>query len=1105
MTSALSKALRVWPLAVLMVKSACSPKQSFSEDISSVLSDVLDSDSVELNEDTSGLIDGLAFDSASQLDTATVKDSLAHADVIGVAAAPMSPWLWSLGDDDVSVSWQDDAQSLRTWTITTSHALKDNEPASKTRTFKESAEGPRLRSGHPGLDAVYALALHETSLNSVEDLQDAAFNKGQPVPCSCFATGAKWPWVWTRDSAYAIALGLADLDLTRSKQTLLFKVAGRKAALGGGSPQIVQDTGTGGSWPVSSDRLVWTLGAAALHARLPACERNAFAKIAVEALHNTLSVDRKVTFESESGLYRGEQSFLDWREQSYPSWTQVNLTPIAESKALSTNVLYWFAHTWVGARSEQLGQSAQAAQHVGWAKDLRVAIFEHFKLTNTPLMPAMVGNSFDPSPTHRFELLGIALAIELGLTDATQSKAMLAAWPWSEFGPPVQWPQQPQTPIYHNRAIWPFVTAYSVLAGARAGHAETIWRGLRSIIELAALNLSHMENFEFLSGKNWVDDQAFSGPVVNSQRQLWSVAGAVGIIHQAIFGVHQRPGAFRVAPRVPTWLRSQWLPWGTSVALSGLNLQGSNASIVLHWPSSAAGNPGLFEVANLTVNGKSQALETWTQADILPSNAVIDVYLQWPAANSTAKLQIVPQDAPKSLWLAPTEPAAPSIVREQSKLIVSWPAVDGATNYDVWVNGKIKATGLTQTSWTSALQADSVPCFAIVAKKDKLHSHHSPGSCWWGDVAERIQTLSPYQVMGGVWQNGQTTHLRDIELLTQSPLRVHHLRPKYSGLHQLQLVYRNDSAGPSTGITSASARVVIKRNGDGQIVVDKRVVMAQNGDAFSTSTVLECELSAKHSYQLEVRAPTELSNMSELAHYASYNAGPGGGENPYMRFDLAAIKLLARQGPADPYQTMIKATGKDDLDKLGIANQVTPGLTLAPWGRVGLTWDDRFMWLSVVSKAFEQGLKPFILYLAPADGAPKPSTGMNYLNQSPKLAFVPKWAIGMRSQSDNNDGFGPWSGVFERVGDQWTQRLRFEPNESYWLATDKHTITVRVPRELIGAQGPMRITGHVVWALPGNEWKHTVPSDAAPWSTTGTSFFVIDPSQSPEVKGWVKK
>ncbi len=55
---------------------------------------------------------------------------------------------------------------------------------------------------------------------------------------------------------------------------------------------------------------------------------------------NTAEHDRRVVFDPNDGLYRGEQSFLDWREQSYPAWVATDTVHIGMSKALSTNVAH---------------------------------------------------------------------------------------------------------------------------------------------------------------------------------------------------------------------------------------------------------------------------------------------------------------------------------------------------------------------------------------------------------------------------------------------------------------------------------------------------------------------------------------------------------------------------------------------------------------------------------------------------------------------------------------------------------------------------------------------------------------------------------------------
>ena len=56
-------------------------------------------------------------------------------------------------------------------------------------------------------------------------------------------------------------MGLAWLDPQRSANSLLFRLSDTRD---GDGLQIVQDTGTGGSWPVSTDRVTWIRGAMAV-------------------------------------------------------------------------------------------------------------------------------------------------------------------------------------------------------------------------------------------------------------------------------------------------------------------------------------------------------------------------------------------------------------------------------------------------------------------------------------------------------------------------------------------------------------------------------------------------------------------------------------------------------------------------------------------------------------------------------------------------------------------------------------------------------------------------------------------------------------------------
>ncbi|MCQ4504275.1 hypothetical protein NON27_29285, partial [Vibrio parahaemolyticus] len=74
----------------------------------------------------------------------------------------------------------------------------------------------------------------------------------------------------------------------------------------------------------------------------------------------------------------------------------------------------------------------------------------------------------------------------------------------SEFGVPVYFPQQPDVPVYHNRAIWPCVTAYSLRAAHQTQNVAAANNAIQSVVRGTATNLSNMETLEWLSGKSFI-------------------------------------------------------------------------------------------------------------------------------------------------------------------------------------------------------------------------------------------------------------------------------------------------------------------------------------------------------------------------------------------------------------------------------------------------------------------------------------------------------------------------------------------------------------------------------------------------------------------------
>jgi alpha-L-rhamnosidase-like protein len=401
----------------------------------------------------------------------------------------------------------------------------------------------RVDTASAMFNGLFAMAQDELKQDSVTAIRDGAFDHGQPIPCTCFETGAKWPYVWTRDLSYSIDLGLWKFDPLRARNGLQFKLSNvRDPSLPQGL-YVMQDTGSGGSWPISTDRIVWFLGAQHL------LDDKAFADDVYRALSDTLAQDRQYVFNADFGLYRGETSFLDWREQTYPTWTADNVAFIAQSYALSTNVLHYQALQLATRLADARGDTLKATGYKEQAAALKAAINAGFWRADRGMYMSYIGG--DGTPYDTYDLLGTSLAITSGVAEGDRARQALANYPTWPAGSPVIWPERADQPIYHNRAIWPFVSAYALRAARAVDDPERIAHELRSIVRGAALSGSNMENYELTTQSTHVDEGKLSGPVVDSPRQLWSVAAYLDMVSEGVFGLMQDG---RVEPKLPVSL-----------------------------------------------------------------------------------------------------------------------------------------------------------------------------------------------------------------------------------------------------------------------------------------------------------------------------------------------------------------------------------------------------------------------------------------------------------------------------------------------------------------------------------------------------------------------
>ncbi len=612
-----------------------------------------------------------------------------------------------------------------------------------------AAQPMRSQTGSVMFDALFALAQQEMAANRVDAIRDPAFNFGKPVECACFETGARWPYVWTRDVSFAADLALARLDPVRTRQSLQFKLS---KARDGHTPGlfVAQDTGSGGSWPISSDRVVWFLAARDLH------DNAAFTDQTWQALQATLAQDRAMVFDPRTGLYRGETSFLDWREQTYPDWTRQDVRFIGDSFALSTNVLHYQALR-LAERFARERSDSRATEYAAWADALATQIDARFWREDAGMYMSYIGEAAHPVPYAKYDLLGISLGVLAEVFPADRARRALANYPYVEGGSPVVWPQEAQQPIYHNRAVWPFVSAYSLRAARKVGDATRIQREIESLMRGSALAGSNMENYEMRTLAVHVDEGALSGPVVNSPRQLWSVAGYLSMVLEGVFGV-EADGS--VTPQLPTALFPQLFGTRTSIQLND-----GKTNYVLQRPDTLEGTLLVAESVKRNAN-------------------TVTVKLR---GDTSRVSHATPTEANLFAPPTPTSPVWEAVAERPWFTII--PA-----NHHLWQDGK-EVPGTT----TYTLADDGYRhCFTLTRREGNLESLHSRMSCigpqhtlagatnwtWTAPAPTRVRLRLRYDNPNGPINTGVTAAVKQLAVhcTGQSPQRATVVMPHSVGL-----------------------------------------------------------------------------------------------------------------------------------------------------------------------------------------------------------------------------------------------------------------------------------------------------------------------------------
>ncbi len=504
-------------------------------------------------------------------------------------------------------------------------------PSENTWKLEENISNrPQYTSQQPLVDALFNLSLEE-AIKNIE-------------PDSTLRTGAKWGGVWTRDVSYSTVLAFAYHEPEVAKISLRKKVK---------RDRIIQDTGSGGAWPVSSDRTTWVLAAWEIY---KVTGEQAWLEEVYPIIKNTLDDDYKTVYDPATGLYSGESSFLDWREQTYPKW--MDNVDIYVSHNLGTNVVHYQAHKILAQMAKLLGEAG--AVYEERAEKIKAGINKYLWLEDKGYYAQFLYGRPEMLVSPRYEALGEALAILFDVANTERSQSIIAQSPLTEFGATCIYPQIPGIPPYHNNGIWPFVQSYWNMAAAKAGNEQVLVHGLAAVYRAAGLFLTNYENMVAETGD-------FLGTEINSHRMLWSMAGNLAMVHRVFMGMDFKTEGLSFNPVVPQ-------VYGGTKTLSNFKYRGAS----LHITVEGYGN----EIASITLDGKK------VEKAFIPHDT---------QGEHELVIRLAQNDFSGDIHLVENHFTPPTILAQKKENLLTWQAVPEAQSYRIYRNGSfLKSSTETQ-------------------------------------------------------------------------------------------------------------------------------------------------------------------------------------------------------------------------------------------------------------------------------------------------------------------------------------------------------------------------------------------------------------------------
>lgn len=643
--------------------------------------------------------------------------------------------------------------------------------------------------------AIYNLGLDEM-VNAVE-------------PDTTLRTGKAWGGVWTRDVSYSIILSMAYMQPLASQISLMQKV--------NANGRIIQDTGSGGAWPVSSDRMIWAVAAYEIY---KVTGDRKWLEYIYPVIKNSLFDDLEVVA-AKNGLVQGETSFIDWREQSYPRWMQT--ADIYQSQALGTSVVHAQAWKVLSYIAEELGHTDVAKIASDNHRTIAEAVNRELWMPEKGYYAMYNYGRNYPILNPRAETLGESLAIIYGIADMKRAKEITENNPTTPFGVSIFFPQIADIPPYHNNSLWPWVAAYWAIANAKVGNETGTLEAIGSIFRPAALFATNKENF--------VLDNGDIATQLNSSNMLWCLAGNIAVTHKILFGINFEVDGLSFRPFVPKALAAKrsLTNFRYRDAVLDINISGSGSRIKSFRLNGMEHRPFIPS----TITGHN-TIEIVMADNRIPPMKVNHM------ANVKAPLTPIAWINEGTLTWNPIEYIDHYVVLRNGERV----AVTHETSYALTDPGEYQVIGVNSDG-VESFASEPRPLFGTIALDlpDESIKFESPEISY-----EPTSPISGYQGIGFVEIDHNSGA---VELDVNVP---------DEGVYAVSLIYANGNGPVNTENKCAIRTLVVDGNAVGA------VVMPQRGEGkwsdWGRSSILRVPLTAgDHKLSIEMRPANENMNL----------------------------------------------------------------------------------------------------------------------------------------------------------------------------------------------------------------------------------------------------